>query len=407
MIITDKSNENILYILKNYKKHIKLEKKNKNDYKNIKKIYDLLYETISISDKLKIKINETNNIELLQLDFNNLHKGKFFPDEIYYYIKEYINYKLSYKIKINNIEINVDFYFLIRDNYDLIFYKNYIEKYIKIIKNWLFICKLYTTNENLHILNLKIFLTPFIKKLPDNYNDNNLNKKLLSSFHVNTGYTAHFKDQNVKNIVIFRKEEWFKVFIHETIHAFNLDFNNLNYQNEKNLLKSHFTNIESDFEFNESYCEFWAEIMNLSYYCFFLCNTNYKDFLLLFELNITLEKYFSILQLNKVLNYYNLNYDLLMENNNNVNIYYKENTNIFCYYIIKTILLFNYDVMLEWCNKNNINFLDFKKTNKNIESFLHMIIKLKKDKKLIKIIRSNNNKINNNNLEMSLFEFIP
>ena len=63
--------------------------------------------------------------------------------------------------------------------------------------------------------------------------------------------------------------------------------------------------------------------------------------------------------------------------------------------------------MLEWCNKNNINFLDFKKTNKNIESFLHMIIKLKKDKKLIKIIRNNNNKINNNNLEMSLFEFIP
>ena len=409
MLLTDKSNDNILYILKNYKKYIKLEKKNKTNYNNIKKIYELLHESINISNKLKIKKSETDNIEVLQIEFNNLQLGHFFPLEIYDYIKEYINYKLSYNLKINNILINLDFYFLVRDKQEYTNYINYIEKYIKIIKSWLFICKLYTTQKNIELLNLKIFLTPFTKKLPDNYNNNNdLNKKLLSSIHVNTGFTTHLKNKNIKDIIIFRKEEWLKVFIHETIHAFNLDFNNLNYINEKNILKKHFTTIESDFEFNESYCEFWAEIMNLSYYCYFLCNNNYKDFLLLFELNITLEKYFSILQLNKILNYYNLNYELLMENNENVKIYYKENTNVFCYYIIKTILLFNYDIVLDWCNINNINFLEFKKTNKNIESFLHMIIKLKKNKNLIKIIEKQNNKIsNNNNLEMSLFEYIP
>ena len=54
----------------------------------------------------------------------------------------------------------------------------------------------------------------------------NEDKSMLSSYHVNTGYTQHsLINSNYKDIIIFRKEEWFKVFIHECIHAYNLDFN--------------------------------------------------------------------------------------------------------------------------------------------------------------------------------------
>ena len=41
---------------------------------------------------------------------------------------------------------------------------------------------------------------------------------------------------------------------------------------------------------------------------------------------------------------------------------YKENTNVLSYYIIKCVLINNYQGFLGWCSKNNLSLLDFKKT---------------------------------------------
>ena len=397
MILTTKSENNILYILKNYNENIILNKKTINKKSLIRKIYNLLKETNNISSKIKYKIIETDDLELINTDNKNLSYGKFFPKDIYNYIQEYMNYKINFTLKIKNLKINLSFYFLASNNDEKNIIKKYIINSLKYVKNWLYICDLYSSNLKINELNIKIFLTPFIKK-----NDNNENKS-LSSYHVNSGYTQHsLTNSNYKDIVIFRKEEWFKVFIHECIHAYNLDFNMLNYNNEINILQKEFKNINSEFLFNESYCEFWAQIINLSYYSLNQ-TTNYKDFLINFEINITLEKIFSIMQMNKILNYNNIDYNLL-NNNNNLNFYYKEDTNIFCYYILKTVLLYNYEEVFDWCNKNNINFLDFKKTSNNINSFLKLILKLKNNKKFKNFVLKNKNNINNNNLELCLLE---
>ena len=47
-------------------------------------------------------------------------------------------------------------------------------------------------------------------------------QKPLVQSHVNSGYTYTCKENN--EIVIYREEEWLKVLIHESFHAYGLDF---------------------------------------------------------------------------------------------------------------------------------------------------------------------------------------
>ena len=54
-------------------------------------------------------------------------------------------------------------------------------------------------------------------------------------------------------------------------------------------------------------------------------------------------------------------------------ILYKEDTNVLCYYIIKTILLFYYDDFFEWCLLNNGNVLKFDKTEHNFDKFFDFV----------------------------------
>jgi hypothetical protein len=72
-----------------------------------------------------------------------------------------------------------------------------------------------------------------------------------------------------------------------------------------------------------------------------------------------------------------LTYKNLYLNDSNSNMLrenlYKENTSVLSYYIIKTILLYNYKSFLVWCNTNNISLLQFKKSNKNLISFCDFI----------------------------------
>jgi hypothetical protein len=44
---------------------------------------------------------------------------------------------------------------------------------------------------------------------------------------------------------------------------------------------------------------------------------------------------------------------------------YKEKTNVLSYYVIKTLLINNYQGFLSWCKTNNLSLLQFKKTLTN------------------------------------------
>ncbi len=68
---------------------------------------------------------------------------------------------------------------------------------------------------------------------------------------------------------------------------------------------------------------------------------------------------------------------------------YRENTNVFSYYILKTVLLYNYVDFLKWNKKNNLvlyRFIEPKHLNNynvKIEKFLEFIRDHYKNKKFI------------------------
>ena len=256
-----------------------------------------------------------------------------------------------------------------------------------------------------------IYLNHQEKKLPNEKMDT------LSSNHVNSAFTSCCSENS--EIVIFRKEEWFKVFIHETMHNFGLDFCNMESKKMKELMSSVF-NLESNMLMYESYCEFWGVIMNS---CFVSYLSNKKITKMVFikntKKNIDNELAFSLFQMNKILDHMGLDYEDLYkkeeENRLKRNYLYREDTNVFAYYIVKTVLLYHYDTFLEWCSEKNYNLIDFKKTTKNVELFCEFIKKHYKKRdflenyKKIGIVFDNlkekkGNKMLNDTTKMSLLE---
>ena len=143
------------------------------------------------------------------------------------------------------------------------------------------------------------------------------------------------------------------------------------------------------------------------------------------EYLINFERTYSIFQLVKTLDFMGLKYaDLYSTNEECVvlrNNLYKEKTNVLAYYILKTILLHNYQSFLMWCKTHNFSLLQFKKTIANQKQFCLFIEKYYKTKNMcdsvksselfLKMIKQNNNsnKSKNviyllNNMRMSICE---
>ena len=102
------------------------------------------------------------------------------------------------------------------------------------------------------------------------------------------------------------------------------------------------------------------------------------EFLINTEFFINYERTFSFFQMVKILNFMGLTYNNLYEKDDlYIKTLYKENSNVLSYYIITLIMINNYNNFLLWCNTNNTELLQFKKTAKNLEkycksvSFLH------------------------------------
>ena len=173
------------------------------------------------------------------------------------------------------------------------------------------------------------YLTPFKKTLPPKSGE------FLSYDNANSAVTTSCSASN--EICIFREEELFKVFIHETFHAFNLDFS-LHMRDSHVLKMKQLYHIKSDFNIYETYAETWAEIMNIVFLSGDVSVVNKM---------LQAEVAFSLHQMNKVLAYMGLDYADLV--NGVAYVKYKEETNVFCYYVLKTVMLFYASDFIEFC----------------------------------------------------------
>ena len=265
------------------------------------------------------------------------------------------------------------------------------------IMNWIYIankyaCKNCDCGKNLTIY---LFLTDYKKKLHADKNE------ILGPININSGL-SNICSKN-SNIIIFRKEEWFKVLIHETFHNFNLDFcYSINRYSIKDIFKKLFC-IKSGFEISEIYCESMARLINDIYIGIFSLNyNNYYDFYEQFKIMFTYEIKFSIIQANKILSYMNLSYDKIIEKNKLLLDNYNEKTNIFCYYIGVALVFININEYIDFIYNNNYNILRF--NHDNIDKYIKFIINNYNTKKTISKFLNNNYLEKNKNLRMSLYE---
>ena len=249
---------------------------------------------------------------------------------------------------------------------------------------WLIMINEYASKSCASELTIYLYFTSLQKTMPTS------NISILGEHNVNTAFTMTCP--KISEIVIFRKEEWFKVFLHETFHNFGLDFSDMNNEACNNKILSIFP-VKSEVNLYESYAEFWAKIMN-ALFCSYENLSNKQDiqeFLTNAEMFIHFEKMYSCFQMVKILDFMNLTYSDLYSTNTQIaglrNTLYREHTNVLAYYVITFILLNHYPSFLEWCNKNNMSLLQFKKTIANQQKFCDFIVSKYKSAHFLQTIK--------------------
>ena len=349
-----------------------------------------------------VPIENISQLSPVILEENN--SNDFLSLEIKEFIKEHTDYILTYNFITFNIKIRVKFYI-----YDCNDVSN-INKYIKYVIIWLIICSTQAVNKcgSKREMNIDIYLTPYEKQLP------NSPMLVLDKNNVNSAFT--YRCGGYLGITIYRKEEWFKVFIHESIHYFGFD--TLLSNRDLNNKISKLFNINSTIDIHESYCEFWARLINIIFIS--IINYNKKKLNNQDKINIEknilenlyIERKYALFQAVKVLAYMNIDYKDLL--NNKIEHEYNENTHVFGYYILTAILLYDWPIFLEWLNKhNNVDILRFHnranidKLYKYIEihsNNIDMINNIDNVKKLFKILYDNKNNMGLNTMRMSILE---
>jgi hypothetical protein len=372
MKLSKNSKHLMLFFTKN--NHINKVNQTKRTSSIIKEIYQDIYQSYKYLLNLKQKGNYYNVTTKKITTASQISKpqnfnSNSFPDIVRSHIDELTMTEISYNFSLYGRNIKVIF-IVEEDNVELELetYNGYVDAIIM----WIYVLNQYASKQCVNTLVVYLYFTSLEKNLPDS------NILILDEINVNTAFTTTCPKDS--EIVVFRKEEWFKVFIHETFHNFGLDFSDMNNDFANNCILNIFK-VNSQVNLYESYTEFWAEIINASFCSFFLTKekTNFDDFLSNFEILINFERTFSFFQLVKTLNFMGLTYKDLYSTTEQSHILrenlYKEKTNVLSYYIIKTILINNYQGSLSWCKSNNFSLLQFNKTPSNQKEFCNFIEK--------------------------------
>jgi len=206
-------------------------------------------------------------------------------------------------------------------------------------------------------------INPIEKDITINYHLSNEKKfvktGILTKNEVNSGSCIDDYEKCIINI--WRKEELLKVTLHELSHG--LEHSRYNDPND---LIEHYNkkyNMNSKkINSHEAYTEIWANLINC-----FLISQKFKRKKEEFKKLVTIEKFYSIFQAQKVL-----------YNSHRMNIDLDKDTNVTAYFLIRAELYQRLNVFLKFCRENNENYVKLKNTKQWLV-FLKSKIKIKKN----------------------------
>ena len=246
-------------------------------------------------------------------------------------------------------------------------------------------------------LNIFIYMTKFKKLFPSTKG------QAFDAEHANTGLSYHCAKNN--DLVVYRKEEWFKVLIHESFHAFGLSF----IENDmpagvdatmQRVLQRTYA-ISHPVLVYETYCEIWARVLNVFFACFSpndesvfvggapILNLKLNAFIECVMDGLRRDAQHAMRQCAKLMHYLDIPYHVIctptQENRAIVAKKYHENTNVFAYYIMTCALQHSPDLFLVWCYENNpisavkprANILQFRTIPANFNGFMELMHRCK------------------------------
>lgn len=195
-------------------------------------------------------------------------------------------------------------------------------------------------------INLEIWLSNKKKNLPVGRE-----VKYIGAKEVNSGCNTFSSKGN--RVSIWRKEELPKVLIHELVHSLSLEKHH-DYGEIVAFIYKHF-DIKMDNNFNvfECYVELMAEIINI------MLIGKGDNFNRLFNL----EAHHCLFQVGKILNYFGYSsWDEFYRDGgwieNSKSGKYIQKSNVFSYFIFRSLIMFNMDDFMELCfNRNKKHFL--------------------------------------------------
>ena len=361
--LTSKSNQNIRFILK---KHVSLLKvMNIQDPYFMKLIYSHLCKAVSVKKESTVtKLSKQPWVE-----------GEFVGPTVQAEIKQTLFQSYHIMTKIEGFTFDMEVY-AAEASFDL-------DRFLFFVHVVLALCCKNTLTKTREF-RLKLILSDAEKikgrAIPD---------------HLNSGYTESYKE-----LVIYRKEEFLKVFIHECFHLFCLEFSETYTTQYKEMLKSIFK-VESDYLLFESVCEYWARTLNCAFVSFFMkTDMTFQEFEKIFVLNLSMETIFSMIQMKNYLSLHDLTYEDLLKKRV---VPYKEETNGFCYYVITSILMFHYQPTMNWFVNHNETMLNFSKSNKDLYLFHQYLQSIYNSKDFIEVLKKLK-VFKMQNLSMSLFD---
>lgn len=355
---------------------------NKNNQTLLKKLVQLLRQAKLHFEKNieKIEISNKNiNNETIK-DINNF---SHYPNKIQNHILELTDksiYTFNLSLHKHHFKCNI----IVEKEKPL---KIIMNEYVKYMYYWLFIATSLCNKKCSSTMNIYIFATSLMKELPED-------SSVLSHNNCNTAFTTSCNIHT--DLHVFRKEEWFKVFIHETFHNLGLDFSGID--NISNSILQKVFAVNSDIRAYESYTEIFAELIMVLMYCSEKTNAQ-EELIKMWKEEMKLEQQFSLFQAGKILKHYNLNYtDLIKKQNSTIK--YAENTQVFSYYILKLIIIYHINDFLEWCISHNNNIVQFKQTEQNIVSFCQFLIERYDNPNLISHLNETKGLVKNNSTKL-------
>ena len=241
--------------------------------------------------------------------------------------------------------------------------------------SWLIVCS--ETNPSSCARDVDVFLlrAPHLKMLPAS------SATTLGPINVNSGYATACA--RTGEIVVYRTEEWFKVFVHECFHAYGLDAG-AGSPGLRDLSRALFP-VEASHAIDEAYTETWARIVNVIY-CAQGVPVLERSRALREMLGV--ERMFASVQGAKILEHQGTNYACLRDANAGAACGYAEDTNVLSYYVLSGALINDMNGFLRWCAAYAPGYLRFPSRPKAVRSFGELLVRAVRRERFVETMSS-------------------